>query len=48
MISSKDAEALRHTEYNRDPVVMAMLDTIEELWKRLESCPACELVGDAK
>lgn len=35
MITQADVEALRHTEYNSDPVVMEMLATIEELWKQL-------------
>lgn len=35
MITQEDVEALRHTEYNSDPVVMEMLATIEELWKQL-------------
>jgi len=37
MITLADVEALRHTEYNSDPVIMEMLATIEELWKRLTS-----------
>jgi hypothetical protein len=33
MIKPDEIEVLRHTEYNSDPVVMEMLDTLEKLWK---------------
>jgi len=33
MIQFSEIESLRHTEYNSDPVIMEMLDTIETLWQ---------------
>ncbi len=32
LIPLEEINALRHTEYNSDPTVMEMLDTIEALW----------------
>ncbi len=33
LIGANEIEALRHTEYSSDVTVMAMLETLEKLWK---------------